>query len=303
MATIVAVFFLILVGGIVRATGSGMGCPDWPKCFGSWVPPTEASQLPANYKAIYGAKLRGEVEFNAFKTWTEYVNRLVGVLIGIFVFGAFVLSWREYRKSNKQIVWLSLFAFVMVAVEGGLGARVVATELNPILITVHMLLAVGIVFSLIYALLLSYRHEGWSVKGNLDKANRFLLSVLFILSMGQLILGTQVRELIDEAYNKGMARTTWLDVMDGRYYVHIALATIIVVLAMVFYRNLKFKFESNINKLIALMSFSVLLEYIVGGVLGLFKIPAALQPVHLLLGTIIVSLQFVLIQVFRERGI
>ena len=78
---------LILAGGIVRATGSGMGCPDWPKCFGRWIPPTEFSQLPSNYREIYGAKLKGEVEFNAVKTWIEYANRLLGVLVGFFVFG------------------------------------------------------------------------------------------------------------------------------------------------------------------------------------------------------------------------
>src|ERR1700709_737316 len=112
LITIVLLFVLILAGGVVRSTGSGMGCPDWPKCFGRYVPPTESSELPADYKQKYVAgpeaqnkkfaktldvfgfsdlatRLRQDrsilvpEEFNAAKTWTEYINRLIGAISGL----------------------------------------------------------------------------------------------------------------------------------------------------------------------------------------------------------------------------
>src|SRR5688572_29982787 len=121
LATLLAVYFLILVGGIVRSTGSGMGCPDWPKCFGRWVPPTSIEELPSNYKQVYSqhrekknirfAKyLRAmgmnetadrlltdksvleEADFNPTKTIIEYVNRVIGVIIGFLIFAVFVSS-------------------------------------------------------------------------------------------------------------------------------------------------------------------------------------------------------------------
>ena len=130
--TVVAVYFLILVGGIVRSTGSGMGCPDWPKCFGSVIPPTRVDQLPVNYQEIYltqrlaknerfvatlekiGLKNSAEKiandksilieeEFNATKTWIEYINRLLGALAGIACFVAFIFAF-GYWKENKKIV-------------------------------------------------------------------------------------------------------------------------------------------------------------------------------------------------------
>ena len=68
--TIIAVYVLILVGASVRASGSGMGCPDWPTCFGQWIPPTSEAQLPADYQEIYAARGYAETRFNVVKTWT-----------------------------------------------------------------------------------------------------------------------------------------------------------------------------------------------------------------------------------------
>src|ERR1700733_13660826 len=115
LITIALLFILILAGAIVRSSGSGMGCPDWPKCFGRYVPPTSVSELPKDYKQKYVAgrlaknqkfaktldvfgysdlakRIREDrsilvpEEFNGAKTWTEYVNRLIGVISGIFLF-------------------------------------------------------------------------------------------------------------------------------------------------------------------------------------------------------------------------
>ena len=103
--TIFAVYVVILMGGIVRASGAGMGCPDWPTCFGQWIPPTEESQLPANYHEIYAERGYENTQFNPVKTWTEYTNRLVGVSIGFLIF---LTAWssRIYLKTDKTIFYL-----------------------------------------------------------------------------------------------------------------------------------------------------------------------------------------------------
>jgi len=156
MLTVAAVYCLILIAGAVRATGSGMGCPDWPTCFGQWIPPTHESQLPSNYQQIYADRGYAETTFNAKKTWIEYSNRLVGVLIGILIFLTMVAS-RGFRKHNALVTKLSVAAFFAVVFQGWLGSRVVASNLHPGMITLHMLLAQAIVAMLICAVMRSQK--------------------------------------------------------------------------------------------------------------------------------------------------
>ena len=152
-----AVYFLILVGGIVRASGAGMGCPDWPTCFGRLIPPTEESQLPADYHERYALGYKN-TQFNPVKTWTEYLNRLAGVTIGLLII---LTAWRSriYLKADNRFL-LSLTAFFLVGFQGWLGSTVVASNLTPLIITFHMLLALIIVALLIYILARSQKLSG-----------------------------------------------------------------------------------------------------------------------------------------------
>jgi heme a synthase len=298
--TIGAVYFLILVGGIVRASGSGMGCPDWPKCFGTWIPPTNIDQLPSNYQELFGARLKGEVKFNLLKTWTEYVNRLVGVLIGLLIFLTLAASWKEYWHTKRSVVNYSLVAFILVGIEGLLGSKVVSTELNPVLITVHMVLAILVVICLIYALYLAYYSEEKQRNSENDSL-MFLVLLLMFLSFGQLILGTQIRELIDVLSSKLVKREEWIEIIKGgMFYFHIIMA-LLILLGHIWFNKLASKNAlANVRGFLNALLTLVILEFVSGGVLGLMDIPAFIQPVHLTFATLIIGVQFTLYLFFNK---
>ncbi|ANQ48660.1 COX15/CtaA family protein [Flammeovirga yaeyamensis] len=295
VVTVFAVFFLILVGGIVRSTGSGMGCPDWPLCFGQYIPPTDISQLPDDYKTIYAVAGKEIADFSAFKTWVEYVNRLVGVAIGLLVFFTLVFSF-SYLKKDPQVTVFSFIAFVLVGVEGWLGSKVVATDLNPFMITLHMLLALVIVGVLIYAVARSKKQElSYSDPHNLKKVNKWLMIILS-MSVFQIIMGTQVRESIDEiAIAMGEAqRHLWIDQLDEAFYFHRSFSIVVGILNIIFIKNVFIGTEEkHPARFWSLVLFGLLTTVVLSGaIMGHFGIPAFLQPIHLLLGSLIVGCQF-----------
>ena len=295
LSTLIVLYLLIVAGGVVRSTGAGMGCPDWPKCFGTWIPPTHISQLPSDYQEIYGTKLKGEVIFNPIKTWIEYVNRLLGVFTGIMIFFTLLASI-SFFKAFRSVFYYALLAFVLVGFQGWLGSKVVSFELHPLVVTLHMLVALVIVGILIYLYgiinvsnvdpnsvsVLKFRKVGYWVIG---------------ISLLQVILGTQVRENVDEVSRLvGFEnRSIWMESLDARFLIHRSFSILVLISNIYWIRLHKqvsgFQNNSLINWCAAVLG----LEILTGIIMSYFNIPAAVQPVHLTLGLLLLGLQYMVV--------
>jgi cytochrome c oxidase assembly protein subunit 15 len=205
-------YLLILVGGLVRASGAGLGCPDWPRCFGSWIPPASAANLPPEFDPS---------QFNPTLMWTEYLNRLLGVTVGFSILATAVSAWRHHRR-EPRILWTTIAAFLLVGYEGWLGGRVVAHELAPWIVTAHLIVAIVIVQLLLYASFTSFEKEtarsaGWP------------FIALIAITLLQAGFGTQVRGNIDDAIDNGTARDLALSTVGRLDFIHRDLAFVVLV--------------------------------------------------------------------------
>jgi len=326
LSTIVVTLLLILAGGIVRSTGSGMGCPDWPKCFDQYVPPTSAAQLPDNYKEKYVSERIAKNErfaktldklgkpaladsirhdqsilvpesFNVAKTWTEYLNRLMGAVTGLLLIVLTIFSF-TYKKTAKRIVVLSILNLIVVGFQGWLGSIVVSTNLMAWIVTVHMLLALVILAILIYTYnyALQLTKQPAVVMANVGWL-KILLFLTIVVSVLQIVLGTEVREAVD-AISKRLAftgRDTWLEEIGKVFSYHRDMAIVVLVLNLWIYKEVKDKFSGKLALLIGNSIVVVLLIQIATGlILSNFALPPYAQALHILFSTILFSLQYYL---------
>lgn len=311
-ASVGAVLFLVLVGGIVRSTGSGMGCPDWPKCFGLMIPPSEVAEIPTEFFTSH-PEYRAQ-EFNVFQTWTEYVNRLVGALIGLFALATAALSFGFFKK-DKRIVFLSVTALFMVGFEGWLGKLVVDQNLEGGMVTLHMLVALLIVATLITAVYFAASHVesvGASRSKGLPAHLSWLGIGVVLLTLGQILIGTQVREEIDviAAGMNNQGRESWVDMLSGYYTIHKVVWMIVAVAMVVWARNLfQAKLPRQVRFFTIVILVSLFAEILFGMLLSYLSLPPVLQPLHLLLATIMFAAQFAVLinllgveRVFNRRA-
>ncbi len=279
---LVMIFLVILAGGVVRMTQSGMGCPDWPKCFGRWIPPTSVEQLPANYKELYAFKYV-DTSFNAYHTWIEYINRLLGALLGVLLIVQFFWSL-AYRKTNSKIVWLSLALLLLTGFQGWLGSKVVETNLEVVKVTAHMLVAL-----IIAALSITIVHLSSFNKSFVDnKKLKNIGMLLIILLVIQIILGTQVREQIDNisAELQFKQRNIWISKLNYIFYIHRTFSIVVAVVCL--YLFFQYRKYFTLQYSTRLMLFCVLGNIILGIIMAYFNMPAFAQPLHLLLSAILI---------------
>jgi heme A synthase len=119
IATCGVIFVLIIVGGVVRATGSGLGCPDCPTCHGRLIPSSDKHTI------------------------IEYSHRLTASLAGLLTLAIAIGAWRSYRRV-PAVLYPATAAFALILVQAGLGAAVVANELPPGIVAVHLVLALSL---------------------------------------------------------------------------------------------------------------------------------------------------------------
>jgi len=167
VAAAVATYVLIVVGGLVRATDSGLGCPDWPLCFGDWLPP---------------ADLHAWIEHTHRLTAAVFVGPLIGAIGLITVFSA--------RRRDRPLLAAGVVAGTLVIAQSILGAAVVLERLAPALVTAHLGMALVVLAAAIF---IGER----AVRGSMPatappRRLTTLVAVTTLAILGQMLLGSWV---------------------------------------------------------------------------------------------------------------
>jgi cytochrome c oxidase assembly protein subunit 15 len=136
--TLFLTFDLIMFGAFTRLTDSGLGCPDWPGCYGHANP----FQAHAQISAAEAALPTGPV--TVMKAWIEMIHRYLAMGVGVLIIAMTVIAWRGWIKSARKDIkfspWLPVVLFVFVCLQGAFGAWTVTLKLQPVIVTIHLLL-------------------------------------------------------------------------------------------------------------------------------------------------------------------
>ena len=312
--SLIIIYLVIAAGSIVRMTGSGMGCPDWPKCFGYWIPPTERSQLDwlPNHEYTKGQVIILDQElriaersfnsrlnydpknwehytkhdyalFNPYHTWIEYLNRLLGALAGLAVLVMTVLSF-WLKKKKKIIPIISFLILLGMVFQAWLGKTVVDSNLLPYRITIHMVMALLIVLGLIILLFISRKK---TIPIPASPLMKILAISAIALTLFQIGLGTQVRQFVDLKMHQQTSE--WLNPAPLKFYIHRSLSLIVLLVHLtLFWMLLKIKLNLRIfNQILGLIG----LEIFTGILMFYFDFPFSSQPLHLIIAALLFGAQ------------
>lgn len=282
--TLAFAFLVVFAGATVRATGSGMGCPDWPLCYGCLIPPISVDQLPEDYAQRYAVEGR-PAEFNAVKTWIEYVNRLLGALTGLVLVITAGLSVFVLRQRPSVVVMVFASALVLAFV-AWLGAKVVDTFLAPYAVTLHLLSA----YALIGLLFGARELTGRALTGARAPVGRSGVVGLILVGLAflwQWTLGIRTREEVEAwIWSHEMAPSLW-ESLGGAYDLHKVVGPLVLA-ASAFWAWQGWRRRQTDRRFwrLALVCLSlVVVQGALGLVLWLGELPSWAKPLHLVAAT------------------
>jgi heme a synthase len=302
----VLIYIVVLAGSVVRMTGSGMGCPDWPKCFGLLIPPTTEEEIRWSPETEYSegrmvierdtlwvatedhishkGEFKGQpwepytrhsyATFNVSHTWIEYLNRLAGALAGIPILILFILAIKSRQRTPIVLASATLGSVLFVS---WLGKLVVDGNLIPFSVTIHAVSALAILAFLVMLI----QHFNGS-KTTITQSLRVWIVASLAIAFLQLVLGTQVREWVDIAIEARISRTDIVNFLPNWWEIHRSAVWVIIALhALWSFPIMKMPRLAVYAKL----TFAILLAQTMTGILFTqFGFPAFAQPVHILLG-------------------
>ncbi|MGJ8694991.1 MAG: COX15/CtaA family protein [Verrucomicrobiaceae bacterium] len=301
----IALFFvtvLVFVGATVRTSGAGLGCPDWPTCWGRLIPPWKVEQVDFDHLDMErferAAKKLGRdpseitkeslrAEFNGTHTYIEFVNRLFALPV---LLSTLVLMVKALRRTQlpgavrKAAVW----SFILVILNAILGAAVVYSGLRSGVITSHMVLAFILLFLLVY---IYWAGTGERRPKSIMGASRLEVGILLFFVLLEGVMGSQIREMTDVLQRQlgTESRGDWIGQIDGSliFLVHRSFSWAIFAAAL--WAGWRVGWCGLVPRLVLLI---VLAFMIMGLVFTHVEISAVVQVLHVGLASVLVSLSF-----------
>jgi len=266
LSTILA-YLLIFIGGLVRVSGAGMGCPNWPKCGDNWIPPTNVDLE----------------QFNLTLAWIEFINRSFGAILGISIIVLCFLSVK-YFYSDKRILSISFLSLFLVIANGVVGGALVWTNLNPFIKTFHMILALALVSSLSFLTveaykILSVNKFAHRPSSNINKKIIFIFAICIII---EILLGTGIRtniEIIQIEFPL-LDKSQQLDSIPFYKYFHTFMGFTLLFLSFYLYKifsNHSLKIIKSLNIFILCM---ITVQILLGELLVFSELPQLARLFH-----------------------
>jgi cytochrome c oxidase assembly protein subunit 15 len=139
-------FDLIVFGAFTRLTDSGLGCPDWPGCYGA------ANPFLAHEQIVAAEALMPTGPVTVVKAWIEMIHRYLAMCIGVLIVAMMAQSWYQWSKTKRAeyAPWLPTALFFFFCLQGAFGAWTVTLKLQPVIVTIHLLLGMGLLSLLVW---------------------------------------------------------------------------------------------------------------------------------------------------------